>query len=57
MDGEFVGQTPHTLVVTPGEHTINLRKKDFGIWQRRIVVVPGKRKIGATLEQKVLNLQ
>ncbi len=57
VDGEFVGQTPHTLVVTPGEHTINLRKKDFGIWQRRIVVVPGKRKIGATLEQKVLNLQ
>lgn len=57
IDGEFVGQTPHTLVVTQGDHTINLRKKDFGIWQRRVNVVPGKRRIGATLEQKVLTLQ
>lgn len=57
VDGDFVGQTPKTLVVTQGDHTINLRKKDFGIWQRKITVVPGKRKIGATLEQKVLTLQ
>lgn len=57
IDGEFVGTTPKTLSVTQGDHTINLRKKDFGIWQRKIDVVPGKRRIGATLEQKVLILQ
>ena len=57
VDGEFVGQTPHTVVVTPGEHTINLRKKDFAIWQRRILVAPGKRRVGGTLEQKVLTLE
>ena len=57
VDGEFVGKTPFSATVTAGEHTINLRKKDFGIWQRRIVAAPGKRKIGASLEQKVLVLQ
>lgn len=57
VDGQFLGQTPKTLVVTPGEHTINLRKKDFGIWQRRIDAMPGKRRISAYLEQKVLILQ
>ena len=57
IDGEFVGTTPKTLSVTQGDHTINLRKKDFGIWQRKIDAVPGKRRIGATLEQKVLILQ
>ena len=57
LDGDFVGRTPYTATVAPGEHTINLRKKDFGIWQRKITAVPGKRKVGATLEQKVLVLQ
>jgi hypothetical protein len=57
VDGQFVGTTPYTAVVTPGEHTINLRKRDFAIWQRKIVVVPGKRRVGAYLEQKVLTLQ
>jgi len=58
LDGEFVGRTPYTSVVTQGEHTINLRKKDFGIWQRKVAVTAGsKRRIGATLEQKVLVLQ
>ncbi len=56
VDGAFVGKTPYTLVVPPGEHTINLRKRDFAIWQRKITVVPGKRKVGANLEQKVLTL-
>ena len=57
LDGEYVGKTPSTMVVTQGEHTINLRKRDFAIWQRKIVVVPGKRKVSAYLEQKVLTLQ
>lgn len=57
VDGQYVGKTPYSVVVTQGEHTINLRKKDFGIWQRKVVVLPGKRRIGGTLEQKVLTLQ
>jgi hypothetical protein len=57
VDGAFVGQTPHTMVVTQGEHTINLRKKDFSIWQRKVDAMPGKRRVGTYLEQKVLTLQ
>jgi hypothetical protein len=57
VDGTYVGQTPHSVVVTPGEHTVNLRKKDFAIWQRRVNVEPGKRRVGTTLEQRVLTLQ
>ena len=57
VDGAFVGKTPFTLSVAPGEHTISLRKKDFGVWQRRVAATNGKRSVGAYLEQKVLNLQ
>jgi hypothetical protein len=57
LDGEYVGKTPYTASVSAGEHTVDLRKKDFAIWQRKIHVNPGKRRIGGNLEQKVLNLQ
>ena len=57
LDGAYVGQTPHSLEVSEGEHTVNLRKRNFAIWQRRIQANPGKRRIGGYLEQKVLNLQ
>jgi hypothetical protein len=57
LDGDFVGRTPYTATVTAGEHTINLRKKDYGIWQRKVTASSGKRRVGATLEQKVLVLQ
>ncbi len=57
VDGAFVGKTPYTASVAPGEHTITLRKKDFGVWSRRLSTMNGKRSVGAYLEQKVLNLQ
>ncbi len=57
VDGAYVGKTPFTMNVTAGEHTVSLRKKDFGVWQRRVNAMTGKRSVGAYLEQKVLNLQ
>jgi PEGA domain len=57
VDGAYVGKTPHSLTLAPGQHTISLRKKDFGTWQRRMLVEAGKRKVGATLEQKSLAQQ
>jgi hypothetical protein len=57
VDGGYVGKTPYSLAVTPGQHTISLRKKDFGTWQRKMLVEAGKRKVGASLEQKSLALQ
>jgi hypothetical protein len=57
LDGGFVGKTPYSLAVAPGEYTIALRKKDFGTWQRKVQVAAGKRTVGANLEQKSLTLQ
>ena len=57
LDGAYLGQTPYKATVAAGEHTINLRKKDFSIWQRRVQATPGSRRIGGYLEQKVLTLQ
>ena len=57
LDGEYVGKTPYSATVLPGEHTIDLRKKNFAIWQRKIQAVTGTRSIGGNLEQKVLDLQ
>ena len=57
LDGEYVGKTPYALEVSPGPHTIDLRKKNFGIWQRKIQATVGTRRIGGNLEQKVLELQ
>ncbi len=57
LDGEYVGKTPYSVAVAPGAHTIDLRKKNFGIWQRKIEATAGTRRIGGNLEQKVLELQ
>ena len=57
VDGNYVGKTPFSLSVAQGEHTVTLRKKDFGVWTRRVTSSTGKRSVGAYLEQKVLNLQ
>jgi hypothetical protein len=57
LDGGYVGKTPYSMVTSPGEHTISLRKKDFGMWQGKVLVTAGKRRVGASLEQKVLELQ
>ena len=52
MDGELVGQTPYSLAVSPGEHTIILSKKDVGTWQGKVRSSPGKHKVGANLQRK-----
>jgi len=57
VDGELAGNTPSSVTIAPGEHTIVLRKPNFGIWQRKVLVTAGKRRIAAYLEQKTLDLQ
>jgi hypothetical protein len=56
LDGGYIGKTPHSLTVSPGEHTIVLHKQDFGSWQRRMQVDSGEHQVGAYLEQKTLSL-
>ncbi len=52
LDGELVGQTPYSLAVSPGEHTIVLSKKDVGTWQGKVRASPGKHRVGANLQRK-----
>ena len=38
IDGSFVGSTPSTLTVTPGQHTVVVKKKGYEDWTRQMNV-------------------
>lgn len=50
LDGAFVGNTPSTIIVTPGDHTITLKKPGFAPWERKIQVSGGRIHISAELQ-------
>ena len=50
VDGAFVGDTPSTIAVTAGDHTISLKKPGFTPWQRTVKVSGGKIQIAAELK-------
>jgi hypothetical protein len=50
LDGAFVGSTPSTITVAPGDHTITVKKPGFMTWERKIKVSGGKIQISAELE-------
>ena len=41
VDGKFVGSTPSTLQLKPGDHTIVIEKDGFVVWKRTLTVRPG----------------
>ncbi len=41
VDGKFVGSTPSTLHLAPGDHTISLQRAGYKAWQRTMTVNPG----------------
>jgi hypothetical protein len=51
VDGQYVGSTASTIPLTPGEHTIAIRMKDFAPWQKTISVTAGNVRVAAYLEQ------
>jgi PEGA domain len=55
-DGGFVGKTPSSVTVSPGEHTITMSRPNFSTWQRKLQVSEGRRRIAGYLEQKVVTL-
>jgi len=57
LDGNYVGRTPYSATVPPGEHTIILRKRDFGTYERKVQVQKGRLKVGGYLEQRAITLQ
>jgi hypothetical protein len=54
LDGKYVGSTPSTMRLAPGDHAITIEKSGFSTWQRTITVSPGGNiSIEAPLEKVV----
>ncbi len=56
VDGLYAGKTPYSQVLPLGEHTISMRKKDYGTWLLRTMVTADKHRILGYLEQKTINI-
>ena len=41
VDGKYVGSTPSTVQLAPGDHSISIEKTGFKPWQRTMTVNPG----------------
>lgn len=50
VDGSFVGSTPSTVSVVPGEHTIVVKKKGYADWSRSMNVSGSGVHLSADLE-------
>jgi len=52
VDGKYVGSTPSTVTLSPGDHTIKVEKSGFKAWERTITLSSGSEvTVTATLEQ------
>ncbi len=52
VDGAFVGSTPSTVSVTPGQHTISVKKKGYAEWSKTMNVSGSSVRLNAELEAK-----
>lgn len=52
FDGNFVGNTPETLKVLPGDHLVVLRKHGFKTWERKLRVAGEIVNVTADLESE-----
>lgn len=53
VDGKFVGNSPASLKVAPGEHSLSIEKRGYKPWQRTMTVTAASTvTIDATLEQQ-----
>ncbi len=50
VDGSFVGDTPSTVGVEPGQHQVSVKKAGFKPWERKMMVSSGQVNVNATLE-------
>ena len=51
IDGAYVGSTPSSVHLEPGDHTIVISKKGFASWQKKIKITKGEVTVNAELEQ------
>jgi len=50
LDGTFAGNTPSSVGVSPGDHTIRISKKGYTAWERKIHSSSGNVRLVAELE-------
>jgi hypothetical protein len=50
IDGDFVGNTPSTVSVPAGQHTITVKKKGYAEWSRAMNVSGSGVHLSADLE-------
>jgi hypothetical protein len=53
IDGKFVGNTPSSISVAPGDHEISVKKSGFTAWTRTMSVPAGHVNINAELAPEV----
>lgn len=52
VDGDFVGDTPMTVPMAPGLHTISVRQWGYQVWHRALTITPGRKiAIKASLQE------
>lgn len=49
IDGKFVGSTPSSISVAPGDHDIVVKKTGFSAWQKKVSVSAGHINLSAEL--------
>jgi PEGA domain len=53
VDDKYMGSTPSTLKLAPGDHKIKLERSGFKIWERNLAVgAGGSANINATLDKE-----
>jgi hypothetical protein len=52
VDGKFVGNTPSSISLTTGDHTVRITKKGYKAWERQLAVSGGTANINAELEEE-----
>jgi len=52
VDGKFVGNTPSSVSLSAGEHTVKITKKGFKPWERKLTVSGGSANVNAELEEE-----
>jgi len=52
IDGNFVGDTPSSVELATGDHSVVIKKAGYNTWERKLKVMSGDIKLNADLEKQ-----